>query len=225
LETEGTFIRNIYPDIRIVGADPGRYASGRKSELAPDAGGVAVLEDPDEDPVVVLVPSEPITEGFIEIRDAASGNRVITVIEILSPANKAGGTGTAEYRRKQQEVLSGETSLVEIDLLRAGQWVISVPMERFPRSHRTTYRVSVRRGWQNWNAEIYRAPLQKRLPTVRIPLRPTDPDAKLDLQALIDQAYRMGRYDDIDYSRDPDPPLEDAEKVWVEGWLKEKGRR
>jgi hypothetical protein len=56
-------------------------------------------------------------------------------------------------------------------------------------------------------------------------LRPTDPDAKLDLQALIDQAYRMGRYDDIDYRKEPEPPLTAEEAVWADGVLKGKGRR
>ena len=35
-------------------------------------------------------------------------------------------------------------------------------------------------------------PLQHRLPIVKIPLRPTDADVPLDVQALVDQCYRDG---------------------------------
>ena len=121
--------------------------------------------------------------------------------------------------------MAGDTSLVEIDLLRAGHRVTLVPLERIPFSHRTSYHASVRRGWRGDEAEFYRLPLQRRLPTLRIPLRQSDPDAKLDLQALIDQAYRMGRYDDIDYQKEPEPPLGGKDGVWMDEMLKGKGRR
>jgi len=36
-------------------------------------------------------------------------------------------------------------------------------------------------------------PLRQRLPAIRVPLRETDADVPLDLQALIEQVYRHGR--------------------------------
>lgn len=62
------------------------------------------------------------------------------------------------------------------------------------------------------------------MPAIRIPLRETDPDAALDLQPLIEQCYRNGRYDHIDYTRAPQPPLDGAEANWAEGVLREAGR-
>lgn len=41
-------------------------------------------------------------------------------------------------------------------------------------------------------------PLRQRLLSLPIPLRPTDSPARLDLEALVDQAYASGRYDDLD---------------------------
>ena len=57
---------------------------------------------------------------------------------------------------------------------------------------------------------------------IGIPLRKKDDDAPLDLQALIEQCYRNGSYDDdIDYNRDPDPPLEGADARWADELLGE----
>ena len=64
--------------------------------------------------------------------------------------------------------------------------------------------------------------LSQRLPAIRIPLREKDPDAKLDLQALIDQVYINGAYDMIDYTRPPVPPLEGLELMWTEQLLRKR---
>jgi hypothetical protein len=55
-----------------------------------------------------------------------------------------------------------------------------------------------------------------------IPLRKQDKDASLDLQALLEQVYRNGRYDDIDYSRTPDPPLLPEDTEWAAELLKRR---
>jgi hypothetical protein len=73
--------------------------------------------------------------------------------------------------------------------------------------------------------ELYPVPLQERLPVIRTPLRQTDEDARLDLQALIDQAYRNGRYHSIDYRTAPEPPLEGPDEVWADQLLRAAGKR
>ncbi len=168
---------------------------------------------------------EPMSQGSVKIIEAGSGNRVVTVIEFLSPSNKVPGEGQDLYLAKQQEVLAASVSLVEIDLTRTGRRVLSVRPERIPLSHRTTYQVCVRRGWKLPQAEIYLVPLQERLPVIRIPLRETDQDVLLDLQVLIDQCYRNGRYDDLNY-RDPLAPLLDPEDAaWADQLLRSQGKR
>ena len=54
------------------------------------------------EPIVVQVPAE-VTERFIQILDVRSGGRVVTVIEVLSPANKLPGGGRNEYVPKQHQ--------------------------------------------------------------------------------------------------------------------------
>jgi len=182
--------------------------------------GVAVAE-----PLVLHLPDEPITQGFLEIIEVGSGSRVVTVIEFLSPSNKVPGEGQDLYLEKQREVLAAGASLVEIDLTRAGRRVLSVRPEWIPPSHRSTYQVCVRRGWKPLDAEIYRVPLQERLPVIRIPLRETDQDVPLDLQILIDKCYYNGGYDDLNYREPLDPPLAPEDAAWADQLLRSQGRR
>src|SRR5437762_2222091 len=56
---------------------------------------------------------------FLEIRDRRN-RRVITVLELLSPPNKAPGEDRDDYLAKRRQVLAGQTHLVEIDLRRGG---------------------------------------------------------------------------------------------------------
>jgi hypothetical protein len=86
--------------------------------------------------------------------------------------------------------------------------------------------VCVRRAWTPSQAEVYPMPLQQRLPTIKVPLRQTDPDALLDLQALIEQCYRRGRYEgDLNYAVDPEPPLLDPDDQWADEMLRLRGLR
>jgi hypothetical protein len=206
--------REAYPDVRVVEYPRGRGPAPLRS------GGAGIAE-----PLVLHVPVEEISEGYIQIIEAGSGNRVVTVIEFLSVTNKRPGQGQELYLLKQQELMSSTTSLVEIDLLRAGKRVLMAGPHDIPPSHRTTYQACVRRGWKPGRVEVYRLPLREPLPAIRIPLRETDDDAILDLQALIDQCYRNGRYDDLDYAAEPEPPLDPEDAAWADGLLREQGMR
>lgn len=207
--------RSIYPDVDVV--EQPAAAADAAVALAEPATAAA-------EPLIVRVTDEPPREGFIEITDT-TGERVVTVVEYLSPANKLPGIGQDLYLRKQHEVRSGRVNLVEIDLVRIGRHVLSVPEDLVPSTHRTPYRVCVSRGNRGLEHEVYRVPLRDRLPVIRIPLRPTDPDVTLDLQAVFEQAYANGRYDRSDYRNPPYPPLSPADAAWADEVLREKGRR
>ena len=108
-----------YPDVHVI-EDARRRESG--------GGGVAVAEAPAPpltpttaaEPILVRYQYRPPVEGFIEIVDATSGDRVVTVIEFLSPWNKRPGPGQDEYLRKQRQLLEARTNLVEIESAPAG---------------------------------------------------------------------------------------------------------
>lgn len=215
VEPDDSPARGIHPDVRVVEQPAPARASG--------GGGAAVAEEI-EAPALIELDDEPITEGFIKITNTKS-EKVITVIEVLSLTNKLPGEGQRLYQQKQQELNAGGVSLVEIDLLRSGEHVLNVPKRLIPRRYRTPYRVCVRRGWRPRRVEFYRAPIEKRLPKIQIPLRETDQDVPLDLQALIELCYRNGRYDRTDYTVEPDPPFDSATAAWAIELLKAKGLR
>lgn len=218
LETAVGEGRNLYPDLRVIE----RVASRQPTRGSPAAtqGGTAIAE-----PLIIDLADEPVTQGYIEIQDPKSGNRVVTIIELLSPANKHPGEGQRLYRQKQQECLATGVNLVEIDLLRGGQRAQAVPEDRVPASHRTPYRVCVWRASRPLSAELYRVPLREPLPAVRVPLRESDGDAVLELQPLLNRAYQNGDYDDTNYDLDPVPPLSSDDAAWAVQILREKGLR
>jgi hypothetical protein len=92
---------------------------------------------------VVVKRKAPIKQRFIEIVDTRSRDRVITVIEILSPTNKQGGSGIANYQDKQRTVLEAGTNLVEIDLLRGFKWTPMLGLAEMAPQRRELYRVAV----------------------------------------------------------------------------------
>lgn len=186
-------------------------------------GGVAVAE-----PLVLEMANEPIRQRYIEIIDAASGGRAVTIVEFVPPTNKLPGDGRIKYRRKQQECLGARANLAEIDLTREGDRELLVSPWELPPEWRTTYMACVYRGWwkESGRREAYRLALRQRLPAIRLPLRSSDPDIVLDLQPLVDDAYRAGAYDrTIDYHRPVVPPMAPKDAAWADELLKAAGRR
>lgn len=204
------------PDVRVI----------ERPEAADEAGGVATAVSVAAEPLVVRRQIEPETLRYIQIVDANSGHRIVTSIEFLSLANKSNPEGREQYRAKQRQMIQGHVNLVEIDLLRAGSWVLAVQRSLVPKAYREPYRICVVRASRRNVAELYRTSLREPLPTIRIPLRRRDEDVLLELQSLIDAAYASGRYaDDIDYKQEPRPPLSETDAAWADQWLRQQGLR
>jgi hypothetical protein len=203
VEADDVAIRAINPDVRV-------FESARGDE----GGGVAIAA-PTAEPLIIPLPAEDQTETYIEIIERGTHDRLVTVIELLSPTNKLGADARRAYAIKRQEVRSAGANRVEIDLTRAGHRQLAAwPV---PKSHRTTFQACVTRAHDRSQprAEVYRMPLEQPLPVINVPLRPTDKDVTINLQALVDQAYRRGAYDDIDYTRPPVPPLSRSDAAWA----------
>ncbi len=201
--------RWIYPDVTVVEHLESALPSG-----------VAVAEAAIAEPLIVPVPSELPTQRHVEIVDRNSGNRVVTAIELLSPVNKVEGLGRQAYRRKQLDYIAAGVNLVEIDLIRAGTFVVAVPQTGIPASKRTPYVICIRRVQRPNQAEIIAVAIEKPVPNFRIPLRPADLDIVLQLQLLLDDCYRRGRYASIDYNQPPHPKLDERTTAWANDLLR-----
>ncbi len=216
-----------YPDVRVI-EHPRSVPTTRSATAVADP--LPTTEtDQDEfvpaEPILIHVDVEPVTESYIEIVDVKSGHRVVTAIEVLSPTNKRPTEGQRLYLKKRADLRLAGVNTVEIDLLRGGDRVLMVPQELVPRSHRTAYQVCIWRAAQQDTFAVYPVTLRERLPVILIPLRPGDREVRLSLQAIIDQCYRNGGYDDIDYRSEPDPPFSASDGPWADALLREQGRR
>ncbi len=96
------------------------------------------------------------------------------------------------------------------------------PLASLSHRYRSLYLAWVRRSWQPTKVEVYPLPLPQLLPTIGIPLGQDHADVPLNLQAIITQCYRNGRYDDIDYRRPLQPPLPPEDAAWMDELLRSK---
>lgn len=119
------------------------------------------------------------------------GRELVTVIELLSPANKlAGADGRREYLRKHEQILQSAVHLVEIDLLLKGERLPTV--EPLPEAD---YYAFVSRNEYRPAVEVYYWRRNERMPTIPVPLLRDDGEILLDLQAVYEETYKRARYD------------------------------
>ena len=161
-------------------------------------------------PQVVEVPMpEELHERYLVVR-AVTTQDVVTVIEILSLANKLTHEGRAAYEAKRTIVLGSKTNLVEIDLLRAG-----TPLPPF-QTGQSDYRILISPAPTRPRAMAYTLSVRDPLPAIAIPLQPGYPEPTLPLNQLLHDLYERARYDlAIDYNQPPVPPLHDDDAAWA----------
>jgi hypothetical protein len=177
-----------------------------------------------DEPQLITGLDEAYREPYIEIVARGSGD-VVTLIEVLSPANKS-GEGRNQYIQKQDDLLATDVNLVEIDLLGYGQGTTLARNAVVVKPVDWRYTINISRMGKRKALELYAVSLRDKLPNCRIPLRYPDPDAVLELAAVFSRCYDIGGYDlFIDYSEEPDVPLTAAESAWLDEYLQEKGLR
>ena len=194
----------LYPDVEVVRPHrPGEQVL-REAPLATRA--ATIPPAPVSIPLTVPVQVRMVT---VEVRDV-DNNKLITSIEILSPANKR-EPGLSHYQVKRDELRMSDVHMLEIDLLRRGTrpW----PVESLPPS---PYLAALIRAG-HLHAEVWPIGLRERLPILPVPLRLPDPDVPLDVQAALDTVCDEARYAlTIDYAEaPPEPPLPDADAAWI----------
>ena len=158
-------------------------------------------------------------ETYLEIRSAGEGE-VVTVLEVLSPANKRSGEGRRVYLQKRSVVLATLTSLVEIDLLRAGE---PMPVVGDPPS--SDYAILVSRSWQRPKAHLLPFGLRDPIPPVPVPLRKGEEEPTVEMGAVLAGLYERASYDlRVDYRRPPEPPLVADDVAWAEARAADRSR-
>ena len=172
----------------------------------------------DDAPVIVRADPVEISEAYITILDRSAGQKIVTVIELLSPSNKRGGPGRKLYRSKQRDLLRSDVHLVEIDLLRTGRHTVAVPKGLARPRGPYDYLICVSRAKRPRNEfELYPRLLRRPLPTISVPLAKGDPDLRVPLQPVLEHTYHAGSYRErIPYDRPCDPPLSADDQAWAD---------
>lgn len=212
VRSDDAVVKGIRPDINIVDDFSG---SGSTATAVMEQ--VAIASKP------IAIPRAPHPERHIEI--VANDGRLITSIEFVSPWNKIGSRAREQYSRKQADLMAAGVNLVEIDLVREGKYVLTAMLAEIPPQHRKSFLTCVYRDIKYDQFELYATTLKEPLPTISIPLRPSDKDILLPIQRLIDTCYVDGRYDRINYQQPPYPALDDEQTAWADSLLRTTGLR
>ena len=188
-------------------------AGSRRETTAaePEPGAAAVA--------VALPAAELLRQRYLRVL-RADNMEVVAVMEVLSPANKL-GADRRDYLGKRAEVRASTAHLVEIDLLRAG-----APMPVVGDAPPGCYRIIVANGRLRPQADLYAFGVREAIPEFVLPLGKGDSGVGVNLNEVLRHVYSHGSYNMfIDYGRDPEPPLSDADRAWVDGLLRERGLR
>ena len=173
--------------------------------------GIAATE-----PTVLIAEVEP--HRWVEVR--TDSGELVTVIEVISPANKF--SQRKAYEEKRASLIDAGVNFVEIDLLRGGDRLVNVQGTHYESLFMGLgpqhYTSCVTRAASPERREVYATSLRECLPTIRVPLRTTDADLALPLQDLINRCYTSGRYWKMDQSLDQlRPPLPEEDRAWAMG--------
>lgn len=204
--------RVIVPDLHIA-----RTTTSRPDQLRTPTSATTACEPVE---ITSLIEDE-IHEPHIEIIDSTD-RAVVTVIGILSPSSKVPGSdGRESYEEKRLAVMRSTSHFIEIDLLRDGEGF--PPYEALPPHE---YRVHLSRVQRRPRGLLWAIGIDQRLPPILVPLRGDDPDARLDLQSVVDTAYDRAAYElQLDYRGEPVPPLSPQRAKWADEILRSKGLR
>jgi hypothetical protein len=189
------------PDTAVVAHQP----APQSAPLPPTEVGVLEVEIPMNDEV---------SENFLEIREVRTG-KLVTILELLSPANKPHEEGRKQYLQKRDHVFWSQTNVVEVDLLRAGE-----PMPVVGEVVDSDYRILVSRAWQRPRAQLCPFNLRQSIPVFPLPLLRQDEAPEVDLGEILHALYERARFDlRLDYTQPTIPPLSDEDAAWAKQLL------
>lgn len=120
-----------------------------------------------------------MTQNLLRVRSLSRLRSTSRLSSLVRPTRSgAGGSSIA----KNKNATSTAASIVEVDLLRDGPFVLAIDWRHVPVPCRGPYRCCVRRALVPNRVEMFPMPLREALPLIPIPLRSFDRDVALELQ-------------------------------------------
>ena len=188
--------------------------TGQPSRPSETMGATAVATSTVEDYAIRVRMPREVKVNWLRI-ETIPNREVVTIVEVLSPTNKAPGGERNRYERKREVIVGSGANLVEIDLLRRGQ---PMPLETPPPA--SDYRILVCEGWKRPSALLYPFNVQQAIPPFLLPLLPEDDPLQVDLGPIIDRMHHTARYGQV--ARYHEPPPEPAFAAEVVKWVGER---
>ncbi len=181
---------------------------------------------PYDAPVEIEAMDEGLAETYVKVYQLSKPNKLVAVLDILSPITKMLGTpGRRIYLKQQRRRLERDIHLIEIDLLRDGAHTVACPMQPRP-DDGWDYLVCLHRAGAKNKYQLWPTALQNCLPRIAVPLVDGVPDAVIDIQAILNRCYESGRYEiRVDYDEDCSPPLSQENAKWIDELLRKKKLR
>ena len=116
---------------------------------------------------MVLEPEEQVKQDHLVVRELGHFNRILAVVEMLSPANKE-GSYVPRYHEKRRRFMDSSAHFMEIDFLRGGG---SPARDLFPEFEGIPYLIFVaRKTAMGRKEEGYPLKLQSPLPIIGLPI-------------------------------------------------------
>ncbi|OAI41867.1 hypothetical protein AYO40_02140 [Planctomycetaceae bacterium SCGC AG-212-D15] len=197
--------------------EPDVYVSKRAS----GSGSTAAIAVAPASATIVLPEVLPRRRRYVQVYDREM-HQVVTVLELLSPANKKAGDDRDAYLRKRKEYRASGLTLVEIDLLRGGR---RLPLSTPPPEIQDYY-IMVCRSWDHPRADFWTLGVRDPLPPIPVPLTEEENAVPLDLRASLDRVYDESRYaSELHYDEPLTPKLGKRDAGWVAEVLGARSRR
>lgn len=168
------------------------------------------------------IQKEQHQEPFVEIRQKSSGDKLVTLIELMSPTNRTHPEGRRRYEQRRNEARHDNAHIVELDLVLQGNTCLEADLSAL---HERQFVCCVTRAVRPIKHELYGTLLTKRLPRIRLPMLADERDLVLDVQALVNRVYDRCFDGHIDYQLDPQVPLTDEDRQWMDHMLRSEKLR
>lgn len=184
-----------------------------RSSLRPEASAVALSATPPSRTVSIeeWLTAEDFLQGVM-IYQATEGNllgRPITRIELLSPANKPGGSHNVHYTAKRSETLRSGLRLVEIDYLhQTPPIMLNLPSYSDQEEGASPYYVLVsdpRPTFEQGKTDVYEFGVDDPLPVIPVPLAGED-TVLLNLGEVYNRTFAGSRFFHMVVNYETDPP-------------------
>jgi hypothetical protein len=199
IEVDAATTKLVIPDVSLLRSKHG------VTEFRNDSS-VSTLE-----PVTCTLPlCEEVKEYRIEVMHAPS-QKMVAILELLSPWNKASGDGRLEYGSKRAAIIKQDVHLIEVDLLLGGRRLLM--LEPLPPGD---YYALISRSYRRPKSEVYAWSLRDRMPRIPLPLLSADRDVSIDLAEVFADAYESGGYGGfVNYVSPPVASIPEIHRDWV----------